>query len=73
MNCQKYQISYDLMTRLNYYDLQYLVTEHQILLLKENLRQISLARQEANNVEVVNATNEDILRMHPRGDLNGRS
>ena len=68
MNCQKYQISYELMARLNYYDLLYLVTEHQILTLKENLRQIAQARQTANNVEVVEATNEDILRLHPRGE-----
>lgn len=68
ITCQKYNIPYELMCRLNYYDLLYLVVEYQIESLKENLKLQAKARQDSMNVEVREATNEDILRMHPRGE-----
>jgi len=62
--CQRYGISYDLMKRLNYTDLLAMVVERDIKVLEDHLRQRERDRQAANGVEVVEATNEDILREH---------
>ena len=52
------------MKRLNYTDLLAMVVERDIKVLEDHLRQRERDRQAANGVEVVEATNEDILREH---------
>lgn len=59
--CQKYGISYELMCRLNYYDLLAMVVEYDIDTIKENLALIK-----KKEMQVEDATNEDILNLHKR-------
>jgi len=62
--CSKYNISYELMCNLNFYDLQYLIIEYEIENLQEVLRRKETERLSSLGLEVVDATDEDILRMH---------
>jgi len=64
--CNKYGIAYELMCRLNYYDLKALVVEYDIQYLKEYLKQLESSRNAKLNREVIDASNEDILKMHGR-------
>lgn len=52
------------MSRLNYYDLLYLVVEYDIDAIKENLRQMEANRRQQMGHEVVEASNDQILAMH---------
>lgn len=52
------------MCRLNYYDLLYLVVEYDIEAIKENLKQLEASRLQQRGVEVVDASNDQILAMH---------
>ena len=63
--CKTHQIPYELMCRLNYYDLLYLIIEYDIEAVEEHLRQLEARRLKQQGVdEVVEATNVMILRMH---------
>lgn len=62
--CRTYNIQYELMSRLNYYDLLYLVVEYDIEAIKENLRQMEDNRRQQMGYEVVEASNDQILAMH---------
>lgn len=62
--CRTYNIQYELMCRLNYYDLLYLVVEYDIESIKENLKQLEASRLQQRGVEVVEASNDQILAMH---------
>lgn len=52
------------MSRLNYYDLLYLVVEYDIDAIKDNLKQLEANRLQQQGVEVVEASNDQILAMH---------
>ena len=54
------------MCSLNFYDLQYLIIEYDIDFLKSKLRELEYRRQEKLGIEVVEATNEQILAMHSK-------
>ena len=62
--CKTYNIQYELMSRLNYYDLLYLVVEYDIEAIKDNLKQLEANRLQQQGVEVVDASNDQILAMH---------
>ena len=54
------------MTRLNYYDLRYLIVDYDIEMLQDYLRDLARKQQEEQGIEVVEATNDMILKMHSR-------
>lgn len=62
--CKTYCISYELMCRLNYFDLLYLIVEFDIEAIRENLHQLEMNRLEKRGVEIVEATDDQILTMH---------
>lgn len=62
--CQKYGISYDLMSTLNYHDLLYLVVDYDIDTIHEHLNTLEYKRREKQGIEIVDATNDQILMMH---------
>lgn len=61
---QQYGIDYNIMRQLNYQDLLALLVEYDIDAARDALRLLERERQVANGYEVVEATNEDILRLH---------
>lgn len=52
------------MCRLNYFDLLYLIVEFDIEAIRENLHQLEMNRLEKRGVEIVEATDDQILTMH---------
>lgn len=63
-SCIRYKIPYDLMCRLNYTDLLGIVIEFDIDSQRDNLRFLEKERKQKLGYEVVEATDEDILKMH---------
>ncbi len=61
--CVHYQIPYQLMASMNYNDLLYLVIEKDIESVKEQLEFKRKQDLNKRGIEVVPATNEDILNM----------
>lgn len=64
----KYGIPELLMSRLNYLDLQSLVIDYEIETLQEHFLLLEQRRQVEAGIEIRDATNEDILRLHPHND-----
>lgn len=62
-----YNISYDLMKRLNYYDLLALIVEYDIENIREHLRQLQKQNDAKHGRNVKVASNEDILKHHKKG------
>lgn len=54
------------MCQLNFHDLLYLIVEYDIEAIQEDLKNLERRRLEQRGVEVVDATNEQILGMHRR-------
>ena len=54
------------MCSLNYRDLQYLIIEYEIEDIKHLMREKARLKNERNGVEVIQATNDQILSMHKR-------
>lgn len=67
--CNDYKISYDLMCRLNYNDLMYLVIEYDIEAVQSTLQNIENMRMEKQGYKVIDATNDMILKMHRKGGV----
>lgn len=61
---QQYGIDYNIMRQLNYQDLLALLVEYDIDAARDALRLFARERLAASGYEVVEATNEDILRLH---------
>lgn len=64
MACNSLGIPYDVMRRLNYTDLQYLIIENNIRNLQNNFRQLEMDRQSRRGITIREATNEEIIKMH---------
>lgn len=61
-----YGIDYELMKRLNYYDLLALIIEYDIENVREHIRQLQKQKDNQMGRTVKIATNQDILNMHKR-------
>ena len=64
--CERYNIDYNLMCDLNYNDLKALIIEYDIQSVKEYFRSKQKALDNARGVEIVDATDEDVARLHQR-------
>ena len=71
--CSEYRIPYELMCRLNYYDLIYLVTEYDISSIQDYLRNIENSQNQQRGYQIIDATNDMILKMHKRGGVRNGS
>ena len=54
------------MCSLNYKDLQYLIIEYDIASMEHQLREKEHRRQEQQGIEIIEATNDQILAMHQK-------
>lgn len=66
MKCKQYQIPIELVKRLNYNDLLYLIVEYDIETLKTKFRELEQNRQAKRGIVVREATNEEIIKMHEK-------
>lgn len=64
--CERYNIDYNLMCDLNYNDLKALIIEYDIQSVKEYFRSKQKDLDNARDVEIVDATDEDVARLHQR-------
>ena len=63
----RYKISYELMEKLNYTDLLYMIIDYEIIEVKNYLSSVEKDRQSRNGVEVIDATPEQATAFFRRG------